>query len=134
MQGAQNQPGLVQRAHPRVDVRGRKGHLELGRFPSLRGELGQVAGHDLAGGQKEMPQLWRHKRLPVFVRLRISRGRIGEQPRPRGRLVAQVENLRATHGAVGQHRRDAADQDPLFVERLDAQVDHDSDFSIVASN
>ena len=87
MQLGEDEPGLVERAHPGVGVRGRE-------CDTAGIETHQILFESLTGGDEEMPEFGRDELLPVVVGLRVAGRRIREQAWPGGGRVAPLKDRR----------------------------------------
>lgn len=127
-QFSEDEPRLVQRAHPSIEVIGGKGDLEMILVLRVRHNSDAVASHGFTGGGEEMMKFGGDEALPVLVGFSLARGGVGKKPVADAGGIALVEDFRQTLEAVEEDRIEAAEAEALGAVGLEAEMFH-SDFS-----
>jgi len=127
----EDETGLVEGAHPGIEVVGGKGDLEMILVLGIGSEGGEVAGDGLASGGEEVVEFGGDEALPIAVGFGVGGGGVREESVADAGGVALVEDAGEVLEAVEEDGVEAAEAEALGAVGLDAEVFH-SDFSMWA--
>jgi len=125
----EDQPCLVQRAHPRVEVVSGKADLKTVFVLRVRRDSGEVAGNGFAGGGKEVMEFGGNEVLPVVVGFGVGNGGVGKETVADAGCVALGEDVREILETVEENGVETAETQALGAVGLDVKMFH-SDFSM----
>lgn len=120
----EDETGLIDGAHPSVEMVGGERDLEMVFVLGVGREVGQVARDGFAGGFKQVPKFGRNEPLPVAVGFGLCIGRIGEKALAHFGGVALTEDLGKALQAVQKHGVHAAKAEPIDAVGFDAKMSH----------
>jgi len=124
----EDETGLIERAHPGVEMVGGEGDSEMVFVLPIRREGGEVAGNGFAGGGEEVVEFGGNQALPVVVGFGVGNGGVGKEAVADTGRIALGEYVRETLKTVEENRVETAEAEALGAVGLDAKVLH-SDLS-----
>jgi len=125
----EDETGLIERAHPSVEMVGGEGDLEMVFVLPIRREGGEVAGNGFAGGGKEVMEFGGNEVLPVVVGFGVGNGGVGKETVADAGCVALGEDVREILETVEENGVETAETQALGAVGLDVKMFH-SDFSM----